>query len=187
MKKSLKDNNPDKWLEDYGDYLFRYALVRVKKHEIAEDLVQDTFVSAFKAYETFRGESKFKTWITTILRNKIFDYYRKNNKLEKNESFEDQIEEFNSFGIWKVYVPNWAKSADEVIEDQEFVDTLTSCISKLSGNYQQAFKLKHLDSLDSDEICKVMDISPSNFWVLMHRVRLQLRKCLETNWYKKDE
>ena len=181
-----KDINPESWLDEYGDYLFQYAVVRVKKHEVAEDLVQDTFVSAFKNYQNFRGESAFKTWITSILRNKIFDYYRKNSRTPKNESFEDKVDEFNDFGIWKVYVPNWAKSPDETVNDQDFLQALSGCIAKLKGNYAQVFRLKHQEALGSEEICKILDISPSNYWVMMHRVRSQLRKCLESNWYNKN-
>ena len=187
-KKSEKPQeiDPESWLDEFGDYLFQYAIVRVKKHEVAEDLVQDTFVAAFKNYESFRGDSAFKTWITSILKNKIFDYYRKSRRTQKNESFEDKVDEFNNLGIWKVYVPNWAKSPDETINDQEFLTALSGCISKLNGNYAQVFSLKHQEALSSEEICKILDISPSNYWVMMHRVRTQLRKCLESNWYNKN-
>ena len=65
--KKREDIDPESWLDEFGDYLFQYAVVRVKKHEIAEDLVQDTFVAAFKNYESFRGDSAFKTWITSCL------------------------------------------------------------------------------------------------------------------------
>lgn len=180
------DIDPESWLDDYGDYLFQYAITRVKKQETAEDLVQDTFVSAFKSYKNFRGDSAFKTWLTSILKNKIYDHYRKTSRMQKNESFEDRADEFNNLGIWKVYVPNWAKSPDDLIADHEFVSALSDCIAKLEGNYAKVFRLKHQEFLSSEEICKILDISPSNYWVMMHRVRTQLRKCLEKNWYKNN-
>ncbi len=57
------------WVDAYGDYLFRYAMARVRNETLAEELVQDTFVAAFKARESFRGGSSLRTWLTSILKH----------------------------------------------------------------------------------------------------------------------
>ena len=72
--------NPENWVDHYGDFLFRYAVVRIYSPEVAEDLVQDTFVSAIEAKNRFQGMSTEKTWLVSILKRKIVDYFRNQSK-----------------------------------------------------------------------------------------------------------
>ena len=69
-------DNPENWVDEYGDYLYRYALSRVKDPIIAEDLVQETFLAALKARHNFQGRSTARTWMIAILKHKIVDYIR---------------------------------------------------------------------------------------------------------------
>ncbi|MDH5627721.1 MAG: sigma-70 family RNA polymerase sigma factor, partial [Candidatus Krumholzibacteria bacterium] len=70
--------DPKNWVDEHGDALFRFAILRVRNEELAADLVQDTFLSALKARDGFRGGSTLRTWLTGILKHKIIDHYRKN-------------------------------------------------------------------------------------------------------------
>src|SRR4026207_902237 len=79
--------HPDKWVHLYGDYLFSLAAMKTGNNELAEDLVQETFLSAIKAKETFRGNSTEKTWLTAILKNKIIDHYRKKDILKNADDY----------------------------------------------------------------------------------------------------
>mgnify|MGYP001405737074 CR=1 FL=1 len=177
--------NPNDWLNEYGDELVRFATFRVKNQEIAEDLVQDTFLSAFKSYDSYKGEASVKTWLFAILKNKIFDYYKKDlKKSEITDCIDDKDPSFNSFGIWKVYVPNWAKSPNEQLENKELIEVFNNCKDKLKKDQAKVFTMKYLDGIDSEEICKVLDITKSNYWIILHRTRMQLRKCIEDNWFK---
>jgi len=72
-KKEVKAN-PEQWLQQYGDLLYQYCLPRVNDSAAAEDLVQDTFLSALKGLEGYKGEASEKNWLFTILKNKIIDY-----------------------------------------------------------------------------------------------------------------
>ena len=74
---------PERWIERYSDYLYSFAYARLRKEEVAEDLVQDTFFSALRARDTFLHNASEKTWLISILKRKIIDYYRK--KSTQNE------------------------------------------------------------------------------------------------------
>jgi DNA-directed RNA polymerase specialized sigma24 family protein len=67
----------ERWVDDHGGCLYRYVLVRVRKPEVAEDLVQETFPAAVRGYEKFGGRSSERSWLVGILKSKIVDYYRK--------------------------------------------------------------------------------------------------------------
>lgn len=77
------------WVDLYGDYLYNYAIYKGIAIEQAKDLVQDTFLAALKSFDKFEAKSSVKTWLVSILRNKIADYYRKISK-EKSETLEDR-------------------------------------------------------------------------------------------------
>src|SRR4051812_6063295 len=65
------------WVDEHGDCLYRYALARVRKPDVAQDLVQETFLSAIRSYAKFAGQSSIRSWLCGILKHKICDYYRK--------------------------------------------------------------------------------------------------------------
>ena len=69
--------DPETWVDKYGDYLYRFALSRVKDPVIAEELVQETFLAALRSLKNFQGRSSGRTWLIAILKHKIIDYFRK--------------------------------------------------------------------------------------------------------------
>lgn len=177
-------------MEHYADLLFKYALIRVNDTEIAKDLVQDTFLSALKNLAGFRKEVSEKNWLFAILKNKIIDHYRsKASKIftELRQHLEETAHDFfDEEGNWKESAkPNeWEIDYSQNIETKEFYAVLEKCKQKLAELQNAVFTLKYLEDKKSDDICKELGISPSNYWVLMHRAKLQLRQCLEKNWFK---
>ena len=183
--------NPATWVDLYGNYLYNYAITRVYDQVTAEDLVQDTFYSAVKAIDKFEGRSTIKTWLTSILKRKIIDQYRKNAR-NKEDAVLDNASFFQTEGILKGHwedeeLPtDWA--ADIAIEDStEFYKVLQSCLSHLPEKMAAVFTMKEVDELSTDEICKELDITPSNLWVMIHRAKLKLRKCIEKKWFMPDK
>ena len=75
-----------RWVDDHGECLYRYALVRVRKPDVAEELMQETFLTAVRGYEEFGGRSSKRSWLVGILKDKIVDYFR---KLGRQTSFTD--------------------------------------------------------------------------------------------------
>jgi RNA polymerase sigma-70 factor (ECF subfamily) len=183
---------PDRWLPDHGDYLYAYCLRRVNHPQTAEDLVQETLVSALKARDTFKGESSEATWLIAILKNKITDYYRKKDILKDAadylESTEAQfLEKFfdSQNGHWlpESAPREWAVSADPAIESGEFDAALQRCLEKMPHKLSPVFIARYFDEEDSETICKVYHLSPSNYWVILHRAKVLLRACLEKTWF----
>ncbi|MEZ5046942.1 MAG: sigma-70 family RNA polymerase sigma factor [Chitinophagaceae bacterium] len=187
--------NPEKWADNYADYLLRFAMMRINQLELAQDLVQETFFSAIKSKQQFKGNSSEKTWLTSILKNKIIDEYRK--KGRKNYIEEQELYEDNSFlffkntegeiGQWKENeLPQaWEKNALDKIEEKEYYQVLRQCVEKLNPTQQGLLQEKYFEENSTEKICKEFNISKSNYWVILHRINLLLRKCIELNWFKK--
>jgi RNA polymerase sigma-70 factor (TIGR02943 family) len=186
---------PDKWIERYADALFSYTYARINRQDVAEDLVQDTFFSALKAKDSFQFNSSEKTWLIAILKRKIIDYYRKKSTQNELNIFDrDAKDDFmNHFfdaegskdGHWSDSGPKeWRKDFETTVESDEFYSILKNCLGKLPEKWAAVFTLKNMDDLDSEEICKELQIAPSNYWVIMHRAKLQLRECMDKNWFE---
>ncbi len=181
--------NATRWVSDYSDILFRYALPRVNDSETAKDLVQETFLAAWRNYENFKGEISEKNWLFAILKNKIIDHYRKAavRLTDRMITEKDDDNYFNESEHWtNTTHPNeWNINSDVPVEQKEFYAVLYKCKNMLKEIQNNVFTLKYLEGLESEEICKELNISSSNYWVLMHRAKLQLRACLEKNWFIK--
>ncbi len=187
MVKELVKINPNLWIADYGDFLYNYAYSRLSSAELSEDLVQDTFVSALKSKESFRGESSEKTWLFSILKRKIIDYYRKAST--KNEITESKYSSpFREDGLYKDHWKNdrgpssWDTNTDSIIQQKEFQEIMENCLSVLPDKWKSVFILKVMEDIKSDKVCKEVGCTSSNLWVILHRARLQLRECIEINW-----
>jgi RNA polymerase sigma-70 factor (ECF subfamily) len=179
--------NPAKWVDEYGDYLFRFALSRLRRRETAEDLVQETFLAALGARDRFAGASSERTWLVGILKRKIVDHVRRKGhvQLVSDLSASDQWVEalFDERGNWKKKPGKWPDDPSAAFEKQEFWAIFTACLRKLPDRLANAFTLREVEELDSLEICKVLNISANNLWVMLHRARLGLWRCLEVNWF----
>lgn len=181
--------NPSKWVDTYTDYLFSLALLKTGSRADAEDIVQETFLAAYKGREGFKGESSEKTWLTSILKNKLIDFYRKKNKEkplvqylnETAEAFQSAIFDQGNYGRFKDDIrPNYfSKSGEDFLLGAEFQRILEDCILKMPMKLRGVFTAKYIQEEPSDEICKEHGITPSNYWVVIHRSKILLRACLE--------
>jgi RNA polymerase sigma-70 factor, ECF subfamily len=178
--------NPELWLEKHGDCLYGFALLRVRKPEVAEDLVQETFLAAFRAKDRFAGNSNIRSWLIGILKNKIVDHFR---KLGRETSFTD-LHFFSDEQKEKFHEDNWIHESgpkewaeQSALQHKEFWATLQQCLSKLPPRVGDVFMLREMDELKTEEICSMLSVSQSNLWVMLHRARIALRECLEINWF----
>ncbi len=175
------------WVKIYTKDLFAYALVKVNQKEIAEDLVQDTFLVACQSYKNFKGNSNEKTWLLAILKNKIADHYRLKYKEQTEVAAEIPTNFFDKYGQWKAEYkpPKWIEEK-ELQDDPEFTQALSNCFGKLPQKWSAAMHLKFLENDNSKAICRKLEITASNFWQIIHRAKLQLRNCLQINWFNKN-
>jgi RNA polymerase sigma-70 factor (TIGR02943 family) len=178
--------SPSDWISNYADALYAYAKPRVNDAQLAEDLVQETFLSAWKARDGFKGEASEKSWLFTILKNKIIDHYRKKSKeIIQSASEKDATDDFfNQAEHWtdKDQPLSWGVDGLDSLQQKEFFTVLEGCKKKLQHLQQAVFVMKYMEDLDAADICKALNITPSNYWVLIHRAKLGLRACLEKNW-----
>jgi len=182
--------DPQKWVIKYADYLYSYAITRINDEELARDLVQETFLAALEKVEKFEGRSSENTWLTAILKNKITDVYRKKSSglLKRQEVI---AEEHNSDGFfdpedghWKVqYQPQaFGLETYDQLASKEFNYILQQCMQKLPALWLSVFTMKHMDDQATELICSELKVTPSNFWVIIHRSKVNLRACLQKNW-----
>ena len=178
---------PGHWVDEYGDFLYMYAYTRVQSREIAEDLVQDTFLSALKGLASFRGESSPLTWLTSILRRKIIDHYRRMST-KKEVSASRFVSPFHQEGTHEDHwlqerAPgNWHEKTENPMQQDEFQKIMQQCLSLLPDKWKSVFMLKVMEEMSTDEVCKEIGCTSSNLWVILHRARLQLRECIENKW-----
>jgi RNA polymerase sigma-70 factor (ECF subfamily) len=179
--------DPEVWVDQHGDYLYRFALARIKDPSVAEDLVQETFLAALGARKNFENRSAVRTWLTAILKHKIVDYFRKYSKEQASEDIEaigEAIDSlFDNTGQWKIKPGKWYVNPMKIYEQKEFLSILYECLAKLPERLANAFILREMEGLSTEEICKALKISATNSWVMLYRARMNLRGCLEMNWF----
>jgi RNA polymerase sigma-70 factor (ECF subfamily) len=176
--------HPDGWIANYADVLYAYVMARVNDVQAAEDIVQNTFLSAWKGRATYNGGASEKNWLYAICKNKIIDHFRKQKSDLVSLSTKEEDLYFDKADHWtgETAPKEWGIHTEQPVETKEFYTFLEKCRQKLKEIQQSVFVMKYMEDLDSEEICKVLDITPSNYWVLIHRAKLHLRKCLEKNW-----
>lgn len=187
-------SDPERWVELHGDFLYKYAMTRLRDPTEAEDVVQETFLAALKGGKAFAGLSAERGWLVGILKNKIYDCYR---RASWETPFADlefcSDEEGGRFVTEGVFKGAWIhelgprewRSPGESLDKEEFWQTYRHCSGKLPKNVAAVFNLREVDDLDSKRICRMLNISESNLWVMLHRARMALRRCLEINWFGK--
>jgi RNA polymerase sigma-70 factor (TIGR02943 family) len=182
--------DPQQWVAKYADYLYSYTITRINDEELARDLVQETFLAALERVEKFEGRSSESTWLTAILKNKIIDVYRKKSSgLLKREEVQTEENDTDCFfeaedGHWKVQRQPQAFGIEtyDQLASKEFNYILQQCMQKLPALWLSVFTMKHMDDQATDLICSELKVTPSNFWVINHRAKVNLRACLQKNW-----
>lgn len=189
----IKENSKtllENWVNQFSDELFSWALYKTSSKETAEDLVQETFLAAFHKIETFQGKSQPKTWLFSILNNKVIDYYRLSAKTTKqtfsiseNSGYELSDGLFNETENWKDndINPIWDQE-EELLDNPEFNNVMQGCMEDLPQKWKFAVTSKYLTDKNADEICQELEITTSNYWQIVHRAKLLLKKCLEMKW-----
>lgn len=182
---AASDDDAGRLLDEHGDYLFRYAVSRVGDESLAEDLVQETLLASLKGAE-HSGKSSERTWLTAILKHKLIDHYRRAMREIPFEGGRDDPEFFDEDGHWTVeHAPrSWDPGPADLLERKEFRRELYRSLSALPPKSAAVFVLREIEGLSGKEICSLLNISSANFWITMHRARLQLRSLLEKNWFE---
>ena len=176
--------NPEEWVDEYATPLFRYAMTQVSDPDVAEDLVQETFLAALRCHESYSGQASFLTWLTSILRRKVVDYRRSLGRRQvagPEENFCEAL--FDGRNHWQKRLGRWPANPDDPLENAEFWAVFENCVSKLPPPLAEVFRLREVMAWSMSDICATVGISNSNLAVRLHRARLSLRGCLEEKWF----
>lgn len=180
--------DPTDWVDQHGDTLYRFALSRLRDPEAAEEVVQETFLAALRGVGQYSGKGPQGAWLLGILKRKVVDHVRRRNRPDAGMGGDlgpDPSEAmFDEKGNWRFDPRVFQGRPEAALERKEFWRAFRGCLQRLSQRQADAFTLRELDDLSSDEICKELEISASNLWVLLHRARLGLTGCMKSHLEK---
>ena len=173
------------WLDAYGDSLYRYAFLRTRQRETAEDLVQDTLLGALRTPNPPDGRASEKTWLFGILKHKLADHARSRQHspldqcVHQDDSEDSDVETavFRADGRWREPASAWGDPLKHA-ESQGFWRSLTSCLETLPKAQSAMFMLREIEELTLEDAAEIANVSAANVYVLLHRARLALRRCL---------
>jgi RNA polymerase sigma-70 factor (ECF subfamily) len=170
--------------------MVRFAMLQLRDEAAAEDAVQEAMASALEGQKNFAGKSKLKTWIFSILKNKIVDIIRHRSREQITPVCIEEIPEesfdplFDGDGFWqKDERPSHWGNPEQSLIDNQFWKIFEACLNFLPANTARVFMMREMLGFDTDEICKELSISTTNCWVVLHRARMSLRLCLQERWF----
>jgi RNA polymerase sigma-70 factor (ECF subfamily) len=179
-----------KRLEELRPYLVRYAGLQLRDATSAEDAVQEALLAALAGEASFAGRANLRTWVTGILKHKIVDTIRRQAKEpvlpeDPEEALEDLDGLFaRGHDHWTERPAAWG-DPDGALEQAQFYRALEACLARLPERTGKVFLMREHLGLETPEICKEMDITPTHCWVLLYRARMVLRECLQQTWFGK--
>ena len=179
-----------RWLDEHGDALYRYARAprlspRAGGGPCAGDLARGASV-ARPVPEPLVGP----TWLLSILRHKIVDHYRRGEPRRQQAEPEEPVDSqpitsrfFTEDGFWSEPPSRWKSPEQALLDDEFWRVAATAAWATCRTRWPSAFMLRELEQIDMEELCAMLDLSPGNLRVRLHRARLLLRDCLEKRWF----
>lgn len=176
---------------DLHSYLLKFARLQLRNDTWAEDAVSEVVLAALAKPQAFGNRSQLKTWLVGILKHKIIDTLRQRGRevcqgADTQESNEDPLDylSFKGDGHFTEPPADWG-NPEQQASSRQFFEVLEVCANQLPTVQGRLFLMREWLELSSEEICKELQLTPTNLYVQLHRARLRLRECLELNWYGK--
>ena len=166
--------------------LMRFARSQLRNEAWAEDAVSDTLLAALERPAGFGGQSQLKTWLVGVLKHKVVDQLRRHSReatvlsTDDGEDLDESL--FDRSGHWSDKPQDWG-SPEAACGQRQFFEVLEVCCELLPPVQARVFMMREWLELETEEICKELQISSTNLWVLLHRARLRLRECLQADWF----
>ena len=186
-----EQHSPERWLDEHGAALYKYALVHTRDEHRAEEAVQETLLAALQARDRFTGSASVRTWLIGILKHKIMDMFRRDARevaLDEPDEVAEEAALEDSFapdGHWSARLADWGDPV-KALESSQFMSILQRCLDALPPRLARLFWLREVMEENTENICKELTITPTNLWTMLHRSRLGLRQCLDRNWVGND-
>lgn len=166
--------------------LLRFARTQLRNEVWAEDAVSETLLAALEKPQSFAGQSQIKTWLVGVLKHKVVDQLRRHTReatilnSDDNEDIDELL--FDETGHWREKPTEWG-NPEAFCNQRQFFEVLEACVEHLPPTQGRVFMMREWLELDTEEICKALDITSTNLWVLLHRARLRLRDCIQLRWF----
>ncbi|GAB4466810.1 MAG: RNA polymerase factor sigma-70 [Burkholderiaceae bacterium] len=167
--------------------LLKLARLQLRNDAWAEDVVSETMLAAIEQAKNFQARSKVRTWVIGILKHKIVDQLRRQMRevsieaqIESGE-LEDFDELFNQEGRRLQPVQSWG-DPEALLSRQEFFEVLQACVDRLPPSLGRIFLMREWLEYETPQICKELNITPTNCNVMLFRARMRLRECIDLNW-----
>jgi RNA polymerase sigma-70 factor (ECF subfamily) len=181
--------NVEEWFRDHADGLYRFSMLRVGDQAKAEDLVQETFLAAFKSKDSYAGQSSERGWLLGILKHKIADYFRKeyqDRSVLERYGAKNEVDPYFGVICWaKGFGPRfWSDDPHRALQDKQFLEVVQKCLRELPDLLRKVFVLREMEELETREIQKIVGAKSGYVRVMLHRGRVLLRSCIERFWLK---
>lgn len=166
-------------------YLLKIARLQLRDEYLAEDMVSETIAQAIEHHAAFRGDSSLRTWLTTILKNRIVDHLRKHwreQSLDAASAGDEPGLRFDRDGHW-AEPPSDSPGPEQLCAQDAFLRAVRACVERLPPRIAQVFMLREVFGSDTGELCKDLGLTASNVWVQLYRARMMLRACLENGGF----
>jgi len=187
----LQRIDPEQWVDEYGDYLYRYAYSRLRDSNSAEEVVQETFLAGIRFREQYSGQGSERGWLLGILKRKIVDFVRLRSKHARAASYEDEDDPsaqlFDEKGNWRQNAMPSFNAAEQRVLAGELWEVVQGCMEHLPSGQADVFVLSVMEEMDSNDICRELEITSANLWTRLHRARLGLAKCVGARWFTDGE
>lgn len=181
----LRRRDPEALAEAVREHarpLFRAARGLGFPQPEAEDLVQDVFTTFIERLDGFEGRSQLRTWLFGILHRKAMERRRASITDDRTDSIDEVFESrFEMSGKWA----RPPADLERLFLSKELGELIRGCMDGLPANQREAFVLREVEGFETGEICKIREVSVTNFGVLMHRARARLRECLESKGWSR--
>jgi RNA polymerase sigma-70 factor, ECF subfamily len=168
--------------------LLRFAQMQLRNISMAEDVVSETLLAILEKPASFEGRSSLRTYATGILKFKIIDVIRKRGREVHIEPMDEQSMDeamdalFAKDGHWQEPPAAW-QQPEKALEQRQFFETLQICVDRLPAKTGRVFMMREWLEQEVDDICIELGITANNCGVMLYRARMQLRECLDRNWF----
>jgi RNA polymerase sigma-70 factor (ECF subfamily) len=175
----------DALYKDHVDLMYRYASRLCGETEAAKDLVQETFLNAYRGFKNFRGDAQISTWLYTIASRVCLRMRRKRKGAPEREL---SLDEFipTSDGEFRLQIPVEGLSPEDALQNKQLREALDAAIAKLPKKYKMVLVLRDMEGLSAKEVGAVMGLNERAVKSRLHRARLFVRRELSARGLAED-
>lgn len=182
LLEQLQAGDSDAWravLEELTPQLHGYASRLLNDPRAAEEVVQEAFVSVYRAIEKFEGRASFKSWMFRAVHHRAVDELRRRRRYIPSDDVDADQQKFESNGKWKEAPVDWEEALGAQLDARKLAKVVGRELDALPHDYRQVLLLKEVHGLETDAVCETLDITPANLRVRLHRARKALRAAVD--------